>query len=89
MREEKSSLHQKGEKMVDFITTYHITVWTWNGEEDEPVIVYESEDLEKVRKRFESMTPDIDHPQIDLWEIGEDEDVKLDSKDSYLGEEKI
>lgn len=73
--------------MEEHITTYHITVWTWNGKEDEPLVVFESEDLDETRKRFESMTPDKDHPQIDLWEIGEDEDIKLDSKDTYFGKE--
>ena len=68
--------------MEEHITTYHITVWTWNGKEDEPLVVFESEELDEVKKKFESMTPDIDHPQIDLWECGEDENIKLDCKET-------
>ena len=74
--------------MDEIKTTYHLTVWTWNGKEDEPLIVFESEDLDEVREKFDSMTADKDHPQIDLWECGEDDDIKLDSKDTWFGEER-
>lgn len=68
--------------MDELKTTYHITVWTWNGNEYESLIVYEDEDLEETKRRYDSMSTDIDHPLIQLWEITEDENNLVDYKES-------
>lgn len=68
--------------MDEIMTTYHITVWTWNGNEYDPLIVYEGEDLEETKRRYDSMSTDIDHPLIQLWEITEDEINLVDYKES-------
>jgi hypothetical protein len=63
-------------------TLYHISVWTWNGKEYEPVIVFESENLEETKRKYDSMSPDVDHSLIELWEMTEDDNKRIDYKEA-------
>lgn len=74
-------LLQKGETMEEFKITYCITVWTWDGKNYEPVTVLESEELEECKRKYDSMNTDIDHPLIQIWEMGE-EDRLIEYKES-------
>ena len=61
---------------------YYVSVWTWNGMEYEPRIVYESEDLDEVKKEYEALNADNDHALIELWEIGDDDNNRIDYKEA-------
>jgi len=61
---------------------YYITVWSWNEQDYEPQIVFESDDLTETEKEYEKQIPDADHPLIELIEVGEDEDKRLKYKEA-------
>ena len=63
---------------------YYITQWQWDAEEQEynPKTVAEGKDLEAMQAIFASMVATIDNPQIELIEVGEDEDKRLDIKEA-------
>jgi hypothetical protein len=73
---------RKEKNMEEFKILYHISVWTWNGMEYESHIVFESENLEEIKRKYETMSADVDHPLIELWEIIEDENKRIDYKES-------
>lgn len=68
--------------MADNKAEYYITVWSWNGQEYEPQIVFESDDFTKTEKEYERLNPNIDNPLIELIEVGEDEDNRLKYKEA-------
>ena len=63
-------------------TIYYIDVWTWNGEEYEPLIAFESESLEDVKEKYDAYDLDIDHPKIDLMEKNEQETLLIDYREN-------
>lgn len=61
-------------------TQYYISVWTWNGMDYEPHTVFVAENLEKIKRKYDSISTDVDHILIELWEINEGENNRIDYK---------
>ena len=63
---------------------YYITQWEWDAESQEynPKTIAEGKNLEAMQAVFASMVATIDNPQIELIEVGEDEDIRLDIKEA-------
>lgn len=65
-------------------SSYYIAQWTWDADAREynPTTVAEGKELERLRTIFDSMVATVDTPLIELIEMGEDEDKRLDYKEA-------
>lgn len=67
---------------MDDKNNYYITVWQWNGQEYEPQTIYETDSIDKARRKYNAIKANNDKPLIELYEVGEDDDKRLGYKEA-------
>ena len=62
---------------------YEVKIWRWDIEKEEyiPDIVFSSNARDEAEEVFGKIIPDIDTPQVDLWEVTEEGYERLDIKE--------
>lgn len=62
---------------------YEVKIWRWDIEKEEyiPDIVFSSNARDDAEEVFDNIVPDIDTPQVDLWEVTEEGYERLDIKE--------
>lgn len=62
---------------------YYVMRWHWNGSEGyDPETIFESKTEQEAREFFDKFPVNIDDPCVELWEIGEDDNILIDRKEA-------
>lgn len=74
--------------MIDQYPYYIVAAWVWNisQEEYKPETIAKTKSYSKAAAIYESITPDIDKVQIELWVIDEDSNERLKYKEAIESE---